>query len=530
MQQKRAWWYNYRARKREPRTKMSIEIIARTAFGTTLKEYADNCSVAGVRQMCDATITHKQRAIYIIMFCVMCATVFYFLRHIWCNSLIKPLVVTMESVTYPISKIDFPAIALCNINRISKKALTAAVKRSSLYLSLKNESRLKEVEWFYLQAGRLLDFTYNPMLRNHPFLYVVPTHVHDTLKLIDLMKNVAPKCEDMLLRCTWAGEEVDCNTLFSVRRTVHGHCCAFNYVLGYDSAGTPNETIATIKRQTEPGQHNGLNVILDPMMDDYAYPMYNIEGIEVLIFDPTHFADPSGGRVIQRNVQPGQAVYFELQSIKQVATREVRKYPYSTRKCLFHDESKKKFSWMYSYSACIVNCRIRTVQSLCKCTPYFLPTERKGSICTLNDLRCLNKHKEKLFYIYPLGAENTDGLETEIQDSLYCPDCLPDCELTQHYTKYSKIPLASDAWEHKLFKSFFLKNLNMTKKCVLSIYQSATDGVLNRLDVVSYWFEILSNVGGLCGVLLGISIITLFEIIYFFSIRFPAKAFQYVNE
>lgn len=49
-----------------------------------------------------------------------------------------------------------------------------------------------------------------------------------------------------------------------------------------------------------------------------------------MILDATHFADPTGGRVIQRIAQPDQAVLFELHSIKQIATKEVRNYPVTT--------------------------------------------------------------------------------------------------------------------------------------------------------------------------------------------------------
>lgn len=67
---------------------------------------------------------------------------------------------------------------------------------------------------------------------------------------------------------------------------------------------------------------------------------------------------------------------------------------FSQRKCLFKDELIENFHGMYSYSACIVRCRIKVIQSLCKCTPYFLPAGKaEGPVCSMDDLRCLNKYK-----------------------------------------------------------------------------------------------------------------------------------------
>ncbi|CAH2234922.1 jg24378, partial [Pararge aegeria aegeria] len=164
------------------------------------------------------------------------------------------------------------------------------------------------------------------------------------------------------------------------------------------------------------------------------------------------------------------------------------------RKCLFHDELQDEFYDLYSYSACIVRCRINTVKSLCKCTPYNFPyVSKRHPVCTIDHLRCLNKYKEKLFHLFPKDVINTEGLEAELQNALYCAECLPDCEMIRHYSKYSKIPLVYVANQHKEYSNFFFRDLNMSGKCLLSIYQATTDGVLNRLDIVMYWFEVVSE-------------------------------------
>ncbi|XP_050666108.1 sodium channel protein Nach-like [Leptidea sinapis] len=183
---------------------------------------------------------------------------------------------------------------------------------------------------------------------------------------------------------------------------------------------------------------------------------------------------------------------------------------------------------MYSMSACIVNCRIKTLQSLCKCTPYYLPVPRsEGPVCLFHNLRCLNKYKEKLFYLYPYDATVTDGLELELHYSLNCPECLADCEHTQHYIQHSKIPLINSDFPKKEFKRSLSANIDMTNKILLLIYQISADGILNRLDVVSYWFEILSNIGGFIGILVGFSTVSVLEIIYFFVIRFSIRLFKF---
>lgn len=44
-----------------------------------------------------------------------------------------------------------------------------------------------------------------------------------------LVKDLAPKCGDMIVRCMWKGTQTRCDTLFQVIKTAEGYCCSFNY-------------------------------------------------------------------------------------------------------------------------------------------------------------------------------------------------------------------------------------------------------------------------------------------------------------
>ncbi|KAL4708273.1 hypothetical protein ACJJTC_016322 [Scirpophaga incertulas] len=526
------WWQIYRKNQYRLK-KLNFEMILRKSFKDVVTEYVMNSSIAGVKEICAPRIGIRYRFIWIILFSMMVGTTCYFLYLLWIATLTKPLVVSMDSSTYPITEIDFPAVALCNVNRISHKSLTEFAEEMYPLLAKNNES-FSYIRQYFLQLGRLLDFSWAENLRKHPLSELLAKQYGESKIVIQLMKELAPSCKEMLKMCTWDGQFVDCMELFDVRRTVRGHCCAFNYILGYNSAGKPNSTISKVKRQIISGPLKGLNVVIDPLVDDYAYPINNIIGFDIFLHDPTHFADINAGRVIHRIVEGNTTIHLQLHSVKQMATQEVRKYPLSARQCLFHDEKKEKFGDMYSYSACIVSCRIRTVQSLCKCTPYFFPTsENNQHICTLDKLPCLNQYKEKLLYLYPYGAMNNEGLEMEIQDSLYCPECLPDCEFTKHYTKAFKLSMEISVLKENSSKQdslLYRNGINMSNVCTISIYQSTEDGVLDRLDIISYWFEVVSNIGGFAGILLGFSFVSVVEILYFFVLRFITLIIKNYNE
>lgn len=56
---------------------------------------------------------------------------------------------------------------------------------------------------------------------------------------------------------------------------------------------------------------------------------------------------------------------------------------------------------------------------------------------------------------------------------------------------------------------------NVSEIALVRIYLGQTDTWLYKQTVSTKWFEIISNVGGLCGLVSGFSLISLAELLYF---------------
>ncbi|KPJ18038.1 hypothetical protein RR48_11886 [Papilio machaon] len=141
--------------------------------------------------------------------------------------------------------------------------------------------------------------------------------------------------------------------------------------------------------------HDRVKSFLDPYLERYNGVKFAPKIVSImkniLIFDPTHYADTNSGRVSQRLAQPSQSVHLGLRSTKQIATPEVRKYSVETMS-------------------------LHRVLVILQCSV-----------------------SEKLLLLYPMRTKFTQGLDREFQDSLYCEECYPDCEFTRHDIKSSKI-------------------------------------------------------------------------------------------
>lgn len=151
------------------------------------------------------------------------------------------------------------------------------------------------------------------------------------------------------------------------------------------------------------------------------------------------------------------------------------------RGCLFRNELLK-YGGSYGRSQCVAACRIRSMLALCKCVPFFMVTtgtvasDRSITICNLQHVACLNKYKSKyeqfsrkatsgstmrrkcwatykshrhfLFCVFSAKWSTviTDyvqipAVEKEMEESLYCPDCLPSCSDIKYQLSASEMPL-----------------------------------------------------------------------------------------
>ncbi|XP_036148911.1 degenerin del-1 isoform X2 [Monomorium pharaonis] len=62
-----------------------------------------------------------------------------------------------------------------------------------------------------------------------------------------------------------------------------------------------------------------------------------------------------------------------------------------------------------------------------------------------------------------------------------------------------------------------LLDYNITDQGVLHVYFSKYDTTMLKQDVSFYWYELMSDVGGICGVFIGFSFISVVEFLYFFA-------------
>ncbi|XP_063628804.1 sodium channel protein Nach-like [Cydia splendana] len=504
------------------RVKLSREQIVRKSLQQVFFEYMVNSSLSGVRFLVDTTKSKAEKTMWFAMIGCAIFGFFYLVNNALRAQSDQPAYMTLEDPSLPINEIIFPAIAICNHNRIKKSAVAHLV--DVLYshdnTTFSSKEELFEVVTLY---GYLYDFSYSrraDIMKYNVFLEKIENIVDkaENIKksnISELMLSLTPTCDESLIKCSWKGVVQDCNRLFRTQITQFGFCCTFNY---YNTeagrkAEDPDDPLDEpyILKDHEAGPYYGLTLAVNANTHEYLYTTRQSYGFDVLFFDRYDYADQTAGGLVHRVASLGSQYDMELHPYAYYSTSNFKRFPIEKRQCKFADEMQNEYHNHYSLSNCLVRCRMRTIERLCNCVPFFLPRRSNVSACTLEELYCQNKYSQKLLFVYP--PEDLPGLELERENSLNCPTCLADCSVTK-YNVISNRLLRDSTIE-------FAKDLDLNDHniSIIRIFYLHRTLPLFREDVTYHWYELISYLGGLCGFFTGFSMISLAEFFYYIFIR-----------
>ncbi|XP_074029887.1 pickpocket protein 28 [Leptinotarsa decemlineata] len=428
------------------------------------------------------------------------------LHHLAEDNFEYPVIVTPESAGLPIQKIEFPGVAICSINKISKKR---ALKLAKLLQKIEKDADFRTLVEDIKLLGNLYDLDIYDPGRLSEFQDLLDD-IDNTTEIDDpklRMRELTAPCEEMLSDCKWAGEKYNCSDLFASRMTYDGICCVFNYVKPLketseqerDSVPPPLEP----QRPLGSGIEYGLTVELHNNIEDYFLSTFETTGYSVKIFNPQDFPDKISGSLSDIIVNFGIEVLLSI-DVEVVKSSDFMKIlPYNMRSCIFEDEEKTSFG-SYRHSDCMVECKLRIMKDMCNCIPITSSTnydmEGIGDVnfCTLIDLPCLNKYRTKWLKYFPIGVSSSN-LENEKYDSMKCTKCYPSCNNIIYKVSSNTAPL----FHHRYKNRHSYLNVFFNKPFVAS-YQ---------MDVSETWYDMIANIGGFLSLFMGISVITAMEII-----------------
>ncbi|XP_028897018.1 sodium channel protein Nach [Zeugodacus cucurbitae] len=501
-----AWWVpTVAVQRRDGKRKIS--------FAEAFRDFLQNVSFHCYGKLVEPHRRFHERFFWIIFHITMMSVLIIFLSG---TSIFEGqfLSTTIYDPLFPIHKVPFPTLSICTLNRMSNYSVTRYAEKLQ-----RKDPYKRGVDYFYNEIRKLSypyskktenDDNFEDFLEFQNFLDIYDTKDTEVFyNTRDRMKELSPSCKDILVRCRLAGEDFECLTKFTETLTANGFCCTFNEDGLYSK---PRDESFSFYKEL-----NGLVLLLNSSNNDEFFKQSLSAGFAFYIHPYGYYADVSSGSVKERFVESGMHTYMSIKPGSMQTVNEARILSPSVRKCYFDDEQSRIFGKQYSSNNCITRCRMHSMLVLCNCLLFMYPEDLLDVstdfvYCTLRHKACLERYYFKWSNVITERA-NIPGLEREMEDSLYCPQCLPLCSSARYDVYANALPLT--LYNMHTFPE--IAEENISSLALTHVYFGVSHIQIFRRVLKDTWFEVLSFIGNIVSIITGFSLIGICEVLYFIA-------------
>ncbi|KAI4480472.1 hypothetical protein M0802_014193, partial [Mischocyttarus mexicanus] len=236
-----------------------------------------------------------------------------------------------------------------------------------------------------------------------------------------------------------------------------------------DRSNIPSEElpgIGEIQKAPGSGRDVGLAVALNIEAEHYKSSNSPFAGATVLIHDPNDYPDIG---IHSITILPGHTIGVGISGMTTDSSHNLRELPLKKRMCIFENE------------VCI----------------ELIPKKYENSrTCFLTDIDCILNHRRTL-----------STYETSFNSEC---NCLPQCSDT-----FYDVVSESIAVEDVGYNSEITHNINNKNASFVYVYFRKISYIEYRTQNIMSWDTLLASFGGIFGLCLGGSVISMFELLYY---------------
>ncbi|XP_019629867.1 PREDICTED: uncharacterized protein LOC109474096 [Branchiostoma belcheri] len=292
--------------------------------------------------------------------------------------------------------------------------------------------------------------------------------------------------EDLILQCTFDKERCSLDDFKVTQNAKYGNCFTFNH--GEDDI---------VRNTTKVGAEYGLKLTLSIESNEYVGLFGQDIGAKVTIHSVGSTPFPEGNAI---NTKPGESTFVSLKrsSIKR------RPYPYGD--CTSHQERDALYGGRYTYETCQHSCLQAALLHECGCSDELIAINstlcsvlNKTQECCRQDVR--SRHEDGNLSCDCRQSCNEDSYALWLSSSLWPSDSYAWYVLENIHTRSQaqNLPLNPDELRQNLARiHVYFRDLN---------YELITENPTYTEE------SLLSGLGGLLGLYVGLSVITVFEFI-----------------
>ncbi|CAG9767422.1 unnamed protein product [Ceutorhynchus assimilis] len=506
------------------------------------REYCDYTGIHGLKYIGEKR-SLLEKICWTIIFglsLTTCISVVYEVFKKWQRS---PIIVNFASEQVNIFDITFPAVTICPETQVYSDHFNYSfILRRSLNESI-SKDELKKLQYMSLLCNVNMYYHKIPKI--------------DTIDegFYEFLKNGAPF---FLTKCNFMGEDHPCEQIFQPIYTDGGLCVTFNMLSkkqmfteataniepppdAYQDRMATNWSAdfgyaqhagvdAYPRRALLSGSRNSLEVSFAINNTDLDYGCTHLQGYKVLLHSPRRFP-LLNTHSIRIPLRKSVSIAITPQLLN--TSESVAQYPIRKRKCFFQTDAQLKYFSKYSQLNCRLECLLNLTMDMCGCVEYYMPRSSNMPICGTGKYECVKNALAQhtlLLMKHNLDVhatiEEREKMNKYFGNSIYnisttrhlcpCPDMCNNLDYNVEITE------SDYDWPRKMATlgvDVITEDQEGLSSSQLLLYFKGSTFIPLERNALFETFDFLANVGGLLGLFIGFSLLSMIELVYFLSLR-----------
>lgn len=497
------------------------------ALWELFSDYSEFSTIHGVRYMGEKKRHWSERIWW--LFAVICSIIVcsILVYQTWLKWKHTPVIVTFSEESTPVYEIPFPTVTICTDIKMKQTKLNFTDVWHKLNKDGYKNATIKSEDLQMMHS--LSPICDRPPAHFEEYVKQSGLNVTDAdVQFFANAKRVAPSLNEILFRCTWHRQDINCSDIFQEILTDEGICFTFNY---YNASEIYNEymladSFHVTRHKKKSSYWNGVKV--PNMTESDIYPYRVLSGSEGLRIDLRLFefdidyvcSGPvqsfkillhSAGEIPQlkkyyyRIPLDHDTVMAVRPNIMNTTESLIKNYNQDQRKCIDEGERNLIFFKKYTQRNCqLDNLALRT-SIRCKCVAFSMPRLRNIPICrTLVQLQCVKNVENSL-------------MQQVLNKTAISYNCLPACRSISYDAEISMARL--DRYNHQRAMGQGVKSQRKRRYTRVFISFKDEQFFSSRRAEMYTVIDFIANCGGILGLFMGISILSIVEVVYFSTLR-----------
>ncbi|XP_019537219.2 pickpocket protein 28-like [Aedes albopictus] len=490
-----------------------------------LQEYCSNSSIHGVRYFNREGQSWCESGWWIVVFLLSVGSCGYLINKVYQKWDETPVIVSFHEKTTPVWKIPFPAVTICPRTKWSSSWLNFSEQYDVIMSDgIDATNRTDEI----LALMQLCDRTFMTSSRNRFKSFPNKT---TNESYVDLMKAMPVPFNTDHFSCHFAGEPIDFDFFFRKTLTEEGLCYTFNGLSSEDllkvktdpdlfakkrsphwtlDSGYSSEAnlLSYPYRSIGPGALAGLSVMLVAQEKNLEYGCSGpVQGYKVLLHSPADYPQMTN-RYIHIPLDQEVMIAVKPQMIQN--SRKLEYYPPERRQCYLSCDRSLRFFRVYTQDNCNLECLTNYTMMRCGCVRFSMVRSEDMPVCETNQISCMQDAETELLEMGVLDDENETNFHTEC-------DCMPGCTSVDYDVEITQNEFEIVEWAVAYGEK--RKDFDGVYAAHLKIYYKNAQLMKQKRSELYGITDFLANCGGLLGLCLGVSLLSLVELCYYCSVR-----------